>query len=96
MIFNAIVLAIVTYIGMVLIFIKLPNFMRKLMLKGDLITDIGCCALTYTFLGGTATAIIAAGLVGIMVSMSLAYVKSPQYQNNTNNINVNNAILKKT
>lgn len=96
MIFNAIVLAIVTFVGMVLIYVKLPRFVKKIMLKGDILTDIGCAALTYTFLGGTATAIIAAGLVGIMVSMSLAYVKSPQYQNNTNNINVNNSTLKKT
>lgn len=96
MIFNAIVLATVTFVGMVLIFMKLPKIIKKIMLKGDLITDIGCAALTYMFLGGTATAIIAAGLVGIMVSASLAYVKSPQYQNNTNNINVNNRVLKKT
>ena len=90
MIFNAIVLATVTYIGMVLIFIKLPNVVRKVMLKGDLITDIGCCAVTYMFLGGTATAIIAAGIVGIMVSASLAYVKSPQCQN------IDERTLKKT
>jgi len=95
MIFNAIVLAVVTFIGMMLIYIKLPNFVKKIMLKGDILTDLGCAALTYTFLGGTATAIIAAGLVGIMVSMSLAYVKSPQYQNIKNNINVNNSTLKK-
>lgn len=96
MIFNAIVLAIVTFVGMMLIYMKLPNFIKKIMLKGDILTDIGCAALTYTFLGGTATAIIAAGLVGIMTSMSLAYVKSPQYQNNINDIKINNTVLKKT
>ena len=96
MIFNAIVLAVVTFVGMMLIYIKLPNFIKRVLLKGDILTDIGCCALVYTFLGGTATAIIAAGLVGIMVSMALAYIKSPQYQNNMKNINVNNTALKKT
>lgn len=75
MILNALVLSVVTFIGMVLIFYKLPPRIRAIILKFDLVTDIGCAAMTYAFLGGTATAIIAAGLVGIYTSLFLPMLK---------------------
>ena len=72
MIFNAIVLSVVTFIGMALLFYKLPVSVRKTILKFDLFADIACAVVVYLFLGGTATAIIAAGLVGIYVSVALS------------------------
>jgi len=75
MIFNAFALATVTFIGMVLLYRKLPGWMKKMLLKGDILTDALAAGVTYMFLGGTATALIAAGLVGIVVSMTLSYAK---------------------
>jgi len=73
MIFNAFTLAIVTFIGMVLLYMKLPRWTKKLLLKGDILTDALAAGITYMFLGGTATALIAAGLVGIAVSIALSF-----------------------
>lgn len=75
MIFNAFALATVTFIGMVLLYRKLPGWIKSMLLKGDILTDALAAGVTYMFLGGTATALIAAGLVGIVVSMSLSYAK---------------------
>lgn len=73
MIFNAFALAIVTFIGMALLYRKLPGWIKKMLLKGDILTDALAAGVTYMFLGGTATALIAAGLVGIAVSVSLTF-----------------------
>ena len=75
MIFNAFALAIVTFIGMVLLYRKLPGWTKTLLLRGDILTDALAAGVTYMFLGGTATALIAAGLVGIAVSATLSYAK---------------------
>lgn len=89
MVYNAIVLAIVTFLGMALIYYKLPAFVRRIILKGDLITDVGVAGVTYLFLGGTATALIAAGIVGILVSMSLSYSKNMYIANLEKVSNIN-------
>ena len=89
MVYNAIVLAIVTFLGMALIYYKLPAFVRRIILKGDLITDVGVAGVTYLFLGGTATALIAAGIVGILVSMSLSYSKNMYIANLEKASNIN-------
>ena len=75
MIFNAFALATVTFIGMVLLYRKLPGWTKTLLLRGDILTDALAAGLTYMFLGGTATALIAAGLVGIAVSVTLSFAK---------------------
>lgn len=76
MLVNAFVLAVVTYLGMILIYFKIPRVAKKTILKGELFTDIGAAFITYAFLGGTATALVAAGIVGIMISVTLSWAKS--------------------
>lgn len=73
MLVNALVMASVTYIGFMLIYIKLPRWMRKLIYYFPLIPDLSAAVLTYVIMGGTATALIAAALVGIMFSVTLKF-----------------------
>jgi len=80
MIINAIIMSIVTYVGMVVIFKKLPTKVKAVLLKCDLVLDIGAACLTYMLLGGSATGIIGAGLVGILVSATLKMHKSQAFE----------------
>lgn len=75
MIFNAVVLSFVTFIGFTLLFMKLPKTFRTILIKFDFFTDIGAAFMTYLLLGGSATGMIGAGLVGITVSICLAIIK---------------------
>ena len=81
MIFNAIVLSIVTFVGLMLLFTKLPRSIRAMLIRLDFFTDIGAAFLTYLLLGGSATGMIGAGLVGIAVSICLACVKPVSQEN---------------
>jgi multisubunit Na+/H+ antiporter MnhB subunit len=77
MLFNAGVLAIATTTGFYLIYSKLPRRLRRFLEKHSLLTDLIACILTYMFLGGTLVALLAAALVGIMISMLLHISNNP-------------------
>ena len=95
MIFNAFALATVTFIGMALLYRKLPGWTKTLLLRGDILTDALAAGVTYMFLGGTATALIAAGLVGIAVSVTLSFAKHAAKIENNNIFVSGEAELKK-
>lgn len=95
MIFNAFALATVTFIGMVLLYKKLPGWTKTLLLRGDILTDALAAGVTYMFLGGTATALIAAGLVGIAVSITLSFAKHATKIGDNNESMPEEAALKK-
>lgn len=95
MIFNAFALATVTFAGMVLLYMKLPKWTKKLLLRGDILTDALAAGLTYMFLGGTATALIAAGLVGIAVSITLSFAKHAEKTESNDEQMSGEAALKK-
>lgn len=78
MLFNACILAIVTFIGGCLVWRKLPRRVRRWLQKQDLITDVIMLCLAYLALGGTLTALLAASLVGVMVSVALYVANHPE------------------
>ena len=71
MIGNALSLAIVSVIGGVFIFNKLPSKIKKLLIKYGLFTDLACAIGIYILFQGTVTALFAAGFVGIIISAIL-------------------------
>ena len=78
MLINAGVLALVTFVGGCMIYSKLPRRIRKWLLKQDLLTDLAMLLLAYLVLGGTATALLAAAMVGLMVSACLYVANRPE------------------
>ena len=78
MLFNAAVLASITFAGGCLTWHKLPRRIRRWFQKQDLITDVIMLLLAYLILGGTLTALLAAGMVGVMVSVALYIVNNPE------------------
>lgn len=77
MLSNGIALAALTCAGLYMIYIKLPRKVRLILLKFDLFTDIAALVFTYFMFGGTVTALIAASLVSIAVSVLLHIAKHP-------------------
>lgn len=71
MIANAIALSILTLIGFLIVFSKLPQWVRDFMVKHTLLTDGVAMTVTYLALGGSVTGMMSAALVGIMVSCVL-------------------------
>lgn len=71
MITNAVVLGSVTTIGGVLLYIRFPAWLRRLIMKWSVVVDVGAAILTYFVFGETATALLAAGLVGCLTSAIL-------------------------
>jgi hypothetical protein len=71
LILNGFILASVTVTGFYVIWKKFPRKIRKFLEKHSLMTDLIACLLTYSFLGGTLTALFASAIVGLMVSMLL-------------------------
>lgn len=65
---TAVALSILTVGACIIIYIKLPRQVRRFLEKHSLMTDLICLIGTYYFLGGTITALLAAGIVGLMVS----------------------------
>ena len=74
---NAVVLASVTFIGGYMVWQKLPRRVRKWLQKQSLLTDLGLLYLGYLVLGGTATALLASAILGLMVSMALYVANHP-------------------
>jgi hypothetical protein len=77
MLSNALTLAAFTSAGFFIIYNKLPLRIKMLMIRYDLITDFLALMLTYIVFGGTVTALIAAALVSIIISILLHIAKYP-------------------
>ena len=68
---NAVLLAIVTASGVVLAVVKLPTSIKKLLARYSVLVDFGVSYSAYVLLGRTATALLASGIVGTIVSLYL-------------------------
>ena len=77
MISDAVTLAILTTFGFMMVYKKLPRKIRKFLEKHATLTDVIALLLTYTFLGGTLTALTAGALVGIFTSCLLYVANNP-------------------
>ena len=74
MITTAFILAIMTFAGAALIFLKLPKLIRRLLIKHSLFTDLAATGAAYIGLSGISSSLIAAiacAAVGLFVSGSL-------------------------
>ena len=78
MIVNGLVLAILSTTAWCVIFQKLPRRIRKLIQKHTLLADVVALLLTYMVFGGTLTALVAAAMVGLFISMLLHIVNHPE------------------
>jgi hypothetical protein len=78
MISTAIALAILTTGGFLIIYQKFPPRLRKFIQKHPLISDMVALLLIYVLLGGTLTALIAASICGLFVSMLLHVANNKQ------------------
>jgi len=74
MLSNALALSLLSTGGVYLIYKKLPAKVRNFLEKHSLFTDAISFILTYMILGGTLTALIAAAMMGVMVSAMLHVV----------------------
>lgn len=72
---NATILAVTTTVGFVLLASKLPRPIQKTLVKYGFITDFVAAYGTYCILGGTATALLAASMVGIFTSLLIWALK---------------------
>jgi O-antigen/teichoic acid export membrane protein len=64
-------LAVITTGGAYLIYDKLPAKIKKFIVKHSLLSDVLAFIAVYMILGGTLTALIAAAMMGVMVSLML-------------------------
>lgn len=78
MLSTAVALSVITVGGFIAVYSKMPRPVRRFLEKHSLLTDVICLIGTYYFLGGTITALIAAGLVGLMVSGLLEIVNNKE------------------
>ena len=84
MIGTALTLSIVTTGGFLAIFYKLPVRLRKLIVKHPLATDITTLGMAYLILGGTLTALMAAAMSGLFISILLFLAKNQGKHNYDN------------
>lgn len=84
MITTALTLSLLTTGGFLVIYYKLPKSLKKLILKFPLMTDITALAAAYMVLGGTLTALMAAAMSGLSVSILLLIAKNQERQSNDN------------
>jgi hypothetical protein len=68
MLSDALVLAILSTIGLIMLYKKLPRKIRKFLEKHAVFTDFLTFILTYITLGSTLTALTAGAMVAIMTS----------------------------
>jgi hypothetical protein len=68
MIMNALVLAAVSVIAGAFLFLRLPLWLQRLIFRHSVIFDVLISLGSYFFFGGSATALLAAGILGLMVS----------------------------
>lgn len=77
MLSTAVALATLTTAGLLIIYGKLPRRIRKFIEKHNLLTDILCLIGVYFILGGTLTALFAASICGLIVSILLHVANNP-------------------
>lgn len=87
MLMNATILAAITLVGLSILILKTPIWTQKLLVKFSFFIDIGAFVITYMIFSGTATALIAGGLVGIGMSILLKFLEI-RFNNNKEDINV--------
>lgn len=68
MIADGLSLAVLTTIGFVIVYTKLPKFICRFFERFSLLTDILALVLTYMLFGRTLTALFAAAFTGLFVS----------------------------
>ena len=78
MIQQALTLAVLSTVGFMMIYQKLPRKVRRFLEKHSLMTDAIALLLTYAFLGGTLTALMAGSMVGILTSVLLEIANNPE------------------
>ena len=71
MITEAAILGSASAVGFGLTYTRVPDWVKEFCLKHPLMTDVVATYLTYEILGGTLTALMAAGLVSVLVSILL-------------------------
>jgi len=71
MLSSALSLAILTTVGCLVVYSKLPRKVRRFMEKHSLLTDLIALFAVYYLLGGTLTALMAGALCGLFVSILL-------------------------
>ena len=81
MIGTALTLAILTTAGFLIIYLKLPQSVKNFIQKHTLMTDGVALVAVYLLLGGTLTALIAASMCGLFISV-LLYIAGNQKQIN--------------
>jgi hypothetical protein len=77
MLSDGLALGILTLTAAILLYKKLPRRVRKFLEKHALLTEILAAILTYWLHGGTLTALVASGFVGIMVSALIYIAQNP-------------------
>lgn len=70
-------LAVLTTVGCLIIYNKLPRRIRKFIEKHSLLTDLLCLIGIYMLLGGTLTALFAASMCGLAISVLLHIANHP-------------------
>ena len=78
MISSAILLAGVFAVGCYFLYIKLPGFLRRLVMSATWVVDILASIGAFILLGGTLTALTAASFFGCIVSVFLYFAKVNQ------------------
>jgi hypothetical protein len=76
---NALILAVTTTTGIILIAYKLPRAMQKALVKHGLFTDMAAAVGTYYVLGASVTSLMAAAFVGVFTSVIL-WVAKPVFE----------------
>ena len=81
---TALLLSLLTTGGFLAIFYKLPKRLRTFIVTHPLITDIATLTFAYIVLGGTLTALIAAAMTGLIISILLYLAKMQESSNYEN------------
>lgn len=76
---NAVILAVTTTAGLIFILKKLPTKIKTTLIKLGFFSDVMAAVGTYYILGQSVTSLLAAGFVGIMVSMLIWYCTDNPY-----------------
>ena len=73
---TALIMSSLMTIGFILIWLKLPKTLKKLLRKGGVVTDVLVSVGAFFAFGATLTAMLAASIVGIYVSVALLASKA--------------------
>lgn len=78
MIATAVILATITTVGFFAIYMKLPKNVRKYIQKHAFFSDLLALFAIYILLGGTLTALMAAAICGVFISILLYISKNKE------------------